>query len=151
MIQKAPWFNLFSETWREEKMSGVAHVMVEELNKDFRQWCKNYLNSCISLLFHVLLKTVICPLHVQYLHNFSSRYDQFQFSHSVVSSSLRPHEPQHARPLCQSPTPESTQIHVHWVSDAIQPPYPLSSPTPPALNLSQHQGLFKWVSFSQVA
>ena len=42
--------------------------------------------------------------------------------------------------------PESTQIHVHWVGDAIQPSHPLSSPSPPALNLSQHQGLFKWVS-----
>ena len=38
--------------------------------------------------------------------------------------------------------PESTQNHVHWVSDAIQPSHPLSSPSPPALNLSQHQGLF---------
>ena len=48
--------------------------------------------------------------------------------------------------------PESTQTHVHWVSDAIQPSCPLSSPSPPALNLSQHQGLFKWVSSShQVA
>ena len=47
---------------------------------------------------------------------------------------------------------ESTQTHVHWVSDAIQPSYPLSSPFPPALNLSQHQGVFQWVSSShQVA
>ena len=35
--------------------------------------------------------------------------------------------------------PESTQSHVHWVGDAIQPSHPLSSPSPPALNLSQHQ------------
>ena len=42
--------------------------------------------------------------------------------------------------------PESTQTHVHWVSDAIQPSHPLSSPSPPSCNLSQHQGLFKWVS-----
>ena len=42
--------------------------------------------------------------------------------------------------------PESTQTLVHCVSDAIQPSHPLSSPSPPALNLSQHQGLFKWVS-----
>ena len=41
---------------------------------------------------------------------------------------------------------ESTQTHVHRVSDAIQPSHPLSSPSPPALNLSQHQGLVKWVS-----
>ena len=43
---------------------------------------------------------------------------------------------------------EFTQTHVHWVCDAIQPSYPLSSPSPPAFNLSQHQGLFKWVSSS---
>ena len=42
--------------------------------------------------------------------------------------------------------PEFTQTHVHLVSDAIQSSHPLSSPSPPALNLSQHQGLFKWVS-----
>ena len=48
--------------------------------------------------------------------------------------------------------PEFTQTHVHWIGDAIQPSHPLSSPSPPAFNLSQHQGLFKWVSSShQVA
>ena len=41
---------------------------------------------------------------------------------------------------------ESTQTHVHWVSDAIQPSHPLSFPSPPAFNLSWNQGLFKWVS-----
>ena len=47
---------------------------------------------------------------------------------------------------------EFTQIHVHWVSDAIQPSHPLSPPSTPALSLSQHQGLFQWVSSShQVA
>ena len=44
--------------------------------------------------------------------------------------------------------PEPTQTHVHWVGNAIQPSHPLSSPSPPALHLSQHQGLFKWVSSS---
>ena len=47
---------------------------------------------------------------------------------------------------------EFTQTHVHWVGDAIQPFHPLSSPFSPAFNLSQYQGLFKWVSSShQVA
>ena len=47
---------------------------------------------------------------------------------------------------------EFTHIHVHWVGDAIQQSHPLSSPSPPVLNLSQHQGLYKWVSSSyQVA
>ena len=48
--------------------------------------------------------------------------------------------------------PEFTQTHVHGVGDSIQPSHPLSSPSPPAFNLSQHQGLFQWVSSShQVA
>ena len=47
---------------------------------------------------------------------------------------------------------ESTQTHVRWFSDAIQSSHPLSSSSPSAFNLSQHQGLFKWVSSShQVA
>ena len=40
---------------------------------------------------------------------------------------------------------EVAQTHVHWVSDVMQPSHPLSSPSPLALNLSQHQGLFQWV------
>ena len=48
--------------------------------------------------------------------------------------------------------PEFIQTHVHHVGDTIQPFHPLSSPSPPAFNLSQHQGLFQWVSSShQVA
>ena len=66
-----------------------------------------------------------------------------QFS-SVSQScpTLRPHESQHARPPCPSQLPELTQTHVHRVSDAIQPSHPLSSPSPPAPNPSQHQSLF---------
>ena len=56
-----------------------------------------------------------------------------------MSDSLWPHEPQHTRPPCASPTPEFTQTHVHWVGNAIQPSHPLSPPSPPVLNLSQHQ------------
>ena len=44
--------------------------------------------------------------------------------------------------------PEFTQTHVHWVSDAIQPSHPLSSPSPPAPNPSPHQSLFQWVNTS---
>ena len=40
---------------------------------------------------------------------------------------------------------ELTQTHVHWVDNAIQPSHPLSSPSPPAFSLSQHQGLFQGV------
>ena len=44
--------------------------------------------------------------------------------------------------------PEFTQIHVHWVGDAIQPSHPLSTPSPPAPNPSQHQSLFQWLNSS---
>ena len=74
-----------------------------------------------------------------------------QFSRSVMSDSLRPHELQHARPPSPSPTPEFTQTQVHWVSDAIQPSHPWLSPSPPAPNPSQHQSLFHWVNSSHEA
>ena len=65
-----------------------------------------------------------------------------QFSCSVVSDdSLRPHGLQHARLPCPSPTPKLAQTHGHQVGDAIQPSHPLRFPSPPAFNLSQHQGL----------
>ena len=83
---------------------------------------------------------------------FLHAYDTQQFSHSVMSESLRPHELQPARLPCPSPSPGVAQTHVHWVGDAIQPSHALFSPSPPAFNLSQHQGLFQWVSSShQVA
>ena len=69
-----------------------------------------------------------------------------------MSDSFQPHELQHASLPYPLLFPEVTQTHVHWVSDAIQPSHPLSLPSPLALNLSQHQGLFQWVGSShQVA
>ena len=70
----------------------------------------------------------------------------FLFSCSVVSNSLRP--PWTAVfqdfPVLHY-LPELAQTHDHWVGDAIQPSHPLPSPSPPTFNLSQHQGLFRWV------
>ena len=80
-----------------------------------------------------------------------------QFSCSVVSNSdpmnrsmptLWPYESQHASLPVHHQLPEFTQTHVHWVGDAIQPSHPLSSPSPPAPNPSQHQSLFQWVNSS---
>ena len=84
------------------------------------------------------------------LSSSSSNASSAQFSRPVVSNSLQLHGPQHARPPCPSPTPEvCSNSDVHCISDAIQP---LSSPSPPAFNLAQHQGPFQWVSCSnQVA
>ena len=66
-----------------------------------------------------------------------------------MSDSLHPYELHHARPPCPSLTPGVyPNSCVHWVSNAIQLSDPLSSPSPPAPNHSQHQGLFKRVSSS---
>ena len=72
----------------------------------------------------------------------------------VQFSSVAQSCPTHCNPMNHSTPglsvhqqlPESTQTHVLWVGDAIQPSHPLASPSHPALNLFQHQGLFKWVS-----
>ena len=73
----------------------------------------------------------------------------FQFS-SVTQLCLTPCEPMDCN-ISGLPVHyqllEFTQTHVHWVGDAIQPSHPLSSPSSATFSHSQHQGLFKWVSF----
>ena len=79
---------------------------------------------------------------------------------SVQFSSVAQSCPIHCNPMdCSIPglrvyrqLLEFSQTHVHWVCDAMQPSHPLSFPSPPALNISQDQGLFQWVcSLIQVA
>ena len=74
------------------------------------------------------------------------------FSQSDMSDSLWPHGLQHARLPCPSPTPGvcsiSLQTHVRWVHNAIQASHPLLPSSPSALNLSQNQSLFQWISSS---
>ena len=75
-----------------------------------------------------------------------------QFSPLVVFNSLWPHGLWTPGIPVHHQLPEFTQTHVCWVGDAIQPYHPLSSPSPPAFSLSQHQGVFKLVNSShQVA
>ena len=69
-----------------------------------------------------------------------------QFSRSVVSDSLQPHELQHTRPPCPSQTPGVHSDSSQSSPWSIQPSHPLSSPSPPAPNPSQHQSLFQWVN-----
>ena len=69
-----------------------------------------------------------------------------QFSRSVVSDSLWPKNRSTPGLPVQHQLPEFIQTHIHWVGDAIQPSHPLSSPSPPAPNPSQHQSLFQWVN-----
>ena len=66
-----------------------------------------------------------------------------QFSRSVMTDSLRPHESQYTSLPVHHKLLEFTQTHAHRVGDAIQPSHPLSSPSPPAPNPSQYQGIFQ--------
>ena len=73
---------------------------------------------------------------------------------SVAKSCLTlwPHGLQHTRLPCPSLSPGACLNSCPWIGDAIQPSHPLSSPSPPALSLSQHQDLFQWVgSLHQMA
>ena len=96
------------------------------------------------------MKTIMCKrTRITKGHQWSN---SVQFSHSVTSDALWPHGLQHARPPCPSPTPGVYSKSCPWIGNAIQPFHPLLFPSPPTFNLSQHQGLFKWVSSShQVA
>ena len=69
-------------------------------------------------------------------------FSSVQFSHSVMSDSLQPHEFSMPGLLVHHQLPEFTQTHVHRVGGAIQPSHPLPSPSPLAPNPSQHQSLF---------
>ena len=76
------------------------------------------------------------------------QFSSVQFSRSVVSDSLRPHESQHARPPCFSPKPEFPQTHVHQVGDAIHPSHPLSSlllllPIPPSIRVFSNESTLR--------
>ena len=80
------------------------------------------------IVYFVWMSCVICSCVISYNLDFWEgatiylvNHISVQFSCSVVSDSLRPHESQHSRPPYPSPTPEFTQTHVHRVSDAIQP------------------------------
>ena len=111
-------------------------------------WAKSYLNeySPINAVSPSCLVSLINSLQM----NLVSFSVQVQFS-SVAQSC-----PTLCNSMdCSAPgfpvhhqLPEPTQTHVHHVGNAIQPSHPLSSPSPPTFDLSQHQGLFKWLSSS---
>ena len=99
------------------------------------------LNFKIFLSFFLLVSLYINTLFAPYHTVFSSiQFSSVTHSCPTLCNSINhstPGLPVHHQLL------ESTKTHVHWVGDAVQPSHPLSSPSPPALNLSQHQGLFK--------
>ena len=119
-------------------------------NKNLSMRCTYfYLNTFVSRLFLWSELGNTCYVYISIYFCICLSIYTYQFS-SVTQSCLTLCEPMN-RSTPGLPVHhqllESTQTHVHWVSDAIQPSHHPSSPSPPALNLSQHQGLFQWVSF----
>ena len=108
------------------------------------QWC--HLGSPINVNHIKIIYQII--LKEEWMNNQSLTISSVQSTHSVMSDSLQPHGQQHTSFPVHHQLPELAKTHVLWVSDAIQPSHPLSSPSPPAFNLAQHQSLFKWVSSS---
>ena len=100
------------------------------------------------------------PLHNGTINNFCPSFSISPFLNLVWFSSVTQSCPTVCNPMDWSmpgfpvhhQLPELAQTHVHQIGDVVQPSHPLLSPSPPAFNLSQHQGLFQWVSSShQVA
>ena len=139
--------------WKEKDCLPEAGILIQSgsLESTLRRHEKTWRPFQATFSLEKIFRDVL------YMPNYKAGFSphlppEVQFSRSVMSDSLRHHEPQHARPPCPSPAPGVHQTHVHQVGDTIQPSHPLSPPSPPVLNLSQHQGLFQWVSSShQVA
>ena len=94
-----------------------------------------------AILQDVHFDKILIAAFQNHIYLFSSVTQQCPTLHDPMDH-IKPGLPVHHQ------LPEFTQTHLHWVGDATQPSHRLSSPSPPALNLSQHQGLFKWVSSS---
>ena len=113
---------------------------------------RNWMDFSFSLfkLWNVYRSNFVFNLCIGALQCCTMKWISYQFS-SVAQSYLTLCDPQNCSTLglpVHHQLPEFTQTHVHRVNDAIQPSHPLSSPSPPAPNPSQHQSLFQWVNSS---
>ena len=115
--------------------SGWLHVLTESKAEDFTK-LRNMAKQCARDLLNCA-----CPNNTCTSVQFSSVAQSCPTLRDPMNCST-PGLPVHHHLL------EFTQTHVHRVSDATQPSHPLSSPSPPALNPSQHQTLFQWVNSS---
>jgi len=111
-------------------------------------------NLSNSLLFLSSILLIRVNLFYKNILDLLQSLNIFLFSSVAQSCPTLCNPINHSRPglPVHHQLPEFTQTHAHWVGDAIQPSHPLSSPSPPAPNPSQHQSLFQGVNSShQVA
>ena len=156
-----PWEFL---TWSSSSLEGFFHQACRKGNEEAAVSCLCYSMTAIPGIIMALYIFQAFLWVSSFYQNTMQRPCQrppseYRFC-CVIISSVTQLCPTLCNPMdCSTPgfpvyhqLLELTQSHVHWVSDAIQPSCPLSSPSPAAFNLSQDQGLFQWVSSShQVA
>ena len=118
---------------KHTKDTSFSYTRKEALNTNFSYSIELALFLCVMLNFLVLKSSFMIMVQ------FSSVAQSCLTLCDLMNRSM-PGLPVHHQCL------EFTQTHVHWVGDAIQPSHPLSFPSPPALTLYQHQGLFQWVN-----
>ena len=99
----------------------------------------------VSVIFKIAVNSYILGINMALIYYRSDQIRSVAQSCSTLCDPMN-----HSTPGLPVPhqLPEFTQTHVHRVNDAIQPSHPLSSPSPPAPNPSQHQCLFQWVNSS---
>ena len=128
---------------------GARWTTVHTVGPDWSNYHFHFQKHCISSLRErtaehskivILLKAANWPYRYIYIYYQSVR------SVAQSCSTLRPLDYSIPGFPVHHQFPELAQTHVHWVGDGIQPSHPLSPPSPPTFNLSQHQGLFQWVS-----
>ena len=144
-------------TWKTPLSNKITHkdTFATIVNTDwdtFTGWRRTQAIHTLSVVYleKPEMGTMAKALFGYFQGDFRQLSSSVQFS-SVAQLCLTLCDPMdHSMPglLVHHQLLESTQTHVHWVGDAIQPSHPLSSPPLPAFNLSQHQGLFQWVSSS---
>ena len=148
-LWKTQKWSFHKKHWVDQKVhSGFSSDVTEK--REWVSWPTQQFLICGTLGWNINAETSLCSAlclnkHMRHLVRIRK---PVQFSPSVMSDSLRPHELQHARPVYHQ-LPEFTQTHIHPVSDAIQPSHPLLSPSLPAPNPFQHQSfpmnqLFAW-------
>ena len=139
-------------------MSGVEECSLVSL-PEFMQGCQQFDPLLILQTTHYCWFEKNCDLNSALwtwscalcLYSTEVQFSSIQLL-SCIQFFVTPWTAAHQASLSISNSLSLLKLMVHWVSDTIQPSHPLSSPYPPAYNLSQHQGLFQWVSSShQVA
>ena len=130
------------QDWLALELTGWISLQSEGLSRIFPTSQFKSINSSVLSFLHIQTLTSI--------HDYEKKFDSVQFSSVTQSCPTLCNPMNHSTPglPVHHQLPEFTQTHAHLVDDAIQPSHPLSSPSPPAPNPSQHQGLFQWVNSS---